>query len=70
MATRQKPRISKMHNVQETQKTVSKQTATECLLLLFLPLLCNMVYFAFKFWYNVLTFKEWYQKHISVKIFM
>ena len=36
---RVKPRISKMHNVQETQITVSKQTgklATECFLLLFL----------------------------------
>ena len=59
-----KPRISKMHIVQETQKTVSNKLATECFLLLFLP-----VDFAFVFWYEPLTlYREWYPKYISVKI--
>ena len=65
MATRQ-PRISKMHNVQETQKTVSKQTGHGVFAF---SIFVISVDFAFAFWYKPLTlYRKWYKKYISIKM--
>ena len=53
-----KPRISKMRNVQESQKTVSKQTGNWVFATSIFAILVD---FAFKFWYKVLTLcKQWH----------
>ena len=55
-----------MHNVQETQKTVSKQTDNEVFATSIFAILVD---FAFEFWYKPLTlYREKNQKYISVKI--
>ena len=55
-----------MHNVQETQKTVSQQTGG---IVFADSIFAILVGFAFEFWYKPLTlYREWYQKHISAKI--
>ena len=60
-----KPHISKMHNVQETPKTVSKKLETVFATSIF----AILVDFAIKFWYKPLTlYRERCQKYISVKI--
>ena len=46
-----KPRISNMHNVQETQKNVSEQTDNRVIVTSTLPILVD---FAFEFWYKPL----------------
>ena len=61
-----KPHISKMHNVQKTQKTVSKQTSN---IVFATSIFAIFVDLAFEFFYQPLTlYRDWYQKHISVKI--
>ena len=60
-----KPHISKMQNVHETQKTVSKQTRNT----VFATSICLFYRLAFEFYYKPLTlYKDWCQKHISAKI--
>ena len=61
-----KPHISKMYNVQETQKNVSKQTNN---IVYATSIFALLVDFAFEFCYQPLTlYRDWYQKHISIKI--
>ena len=61
-----KPRISKMHNVRETQKNVSKHTDNWVSDTSIFVILAD---FASKFWYKPLThYREYYQTCISVKI--
>ena len=55
-----------MHNVQETQRTVSKQTSNKVFTTSIFAILAD---FAFECCYQPLTlYSDWYQKHISVKI--
>ena len=61
-----KPHISKMHNIKETQKTVSKQTRNRVFAT---SIFVIFIDFAFQFWYKLLTlYGDWYQKLISAKI--
>ena len=49
-----------MHNVQETQKTVSKQTSN---IVFATSILAILVDFALEFCYQLLTlYRDWYQK--------
>ena len=61
-----KPHISKMHNVQETQKNVSKQTRNR---MFATSIFAIFIDFAFEFYYKPLTlYRDWYSNHISAKI--
>ena len=56
----------KKQNVQETQKTVSKQTKNRVFTTSIFAILVD---FALEFWYKPLTlYREWCQKYISVKV--
>ena len=57
--------ISKMHNVQETQKTVSKQTDDWVFATFIFAFLVD---FAFEFLVQAIDTWEWYKKYISVKV--
>ena len=55
-----------MHNVQERQETVYKQTSN---IVFATSIFAILVDFAFEFCYKPLTlYRDWYQEHISVKI--
>ena len=55
-----------MHNVEERQKTLSKQTGNRVFAT---SIFAILVEFAFEFWYKLLTlYRQWYQKYIFVKI--
>ena len=47
-----KPHLSKMHNIQETQKTVSKQTKNR---MFDTSIFAIFIDFAFEFWYDLLV---------------